>query len=116
MPRVLGVDDFALRRGRRYGTILLDLETHRPVDLLQGREAETLASWRREHPGAEVIVRERSEACARGASDGTPAAQQVADRFHLVKDASAALDDLLSSHRRGLLIAAHEAASMEGQA
>jgi hypothetical protein len=78
----------------------MDLETHRSVDLLRGREAATLAGWVRQHPGVEVIARDRSEAYAQGGREGAPQARQVAGRFHLVQNASEALDELLRSRQR----------------
>ena len=84
-PRVLGIDDppptaaVAWRKGRSRGTILIDLETRRPVDLLPDRTSTAVAAWLRDHPGVEVVARDRSTEYARAISEGAPDAAQVAD-------------------------------------
>lgn len=94
-PRVLGVDDFALRRGRTYGTLLCDLESGKPVTILPGRLAGPLTEWLKAHPGVQIIARDRASAYADGARAGAPDAVQVADRFHLVKNVSDALREIV---------------------
>lgn len=95
LPRILGVDDFAFRKRKRYGTILVDLEQHRVIDLLPDRESETLQRWLEAHPTVEVVTRDRWWAYSRGASDGAPHAKQVTDRWHLLRNLRETLERLL---------------------
>jgi transposase len=109
-PRVLGVDDWAKRKRHTYGTILVDLERHRPVDLLPDREPTSVAAWLREHPGVEIITRDRSGDYAQGATEGAPQAVQVADRWHLLGNWREALQRLLERHPEQLRAAAQKVA------
>ncbi len=94
-PRILGVDDWAWRRGERYGSVLVDLEAGQPVDLLPERTSAALEAWLQEHPGVEVVVRDRSTEYARGATRGAPQTVQVVDRWHVLKNAREVAERLL---------------------
>ena len=106
-PHVLGVDDWCRRKGRTYGTILVDMEEHRPIDLLLGRDAAPLAQWLGDHPDVEIICRDRAGTYADGARQGAPDAMQVADRWHLLKNLGEALERLLQRHHPALTESAH---------
>jgi transposase len=109
-PRVIGIDDFALRKGHRYGTVIVDHESHRVVDLLPDRSSESTAHWLEAQPQVELVTRDRSTLYAKGISTSNPDAIQVADRFHLHANLREALVRLLDRHHAQISAAAKVAA------
>lgn len=101
-PEAIGVDDFALLRGRRYGTIIVDLERHRPIELLPDRSAGTLSAWLKEHPAVRIIGRDRSTEYERGIEEGAPTAVEVLDRWHLLKNLREATERVLEHNHEVL--------------
>lgn len=105
-PRVIGIDDWAWRKGQRYGTIICDLERGRVLDLLPDRNAASVATWLKRHPGIEIIARDRAGLYAEGARRGAPEATQIADRWHLLNNIGDALRLVLGRHRKAVRTAA----------
>jgi transposase len=115
--RHLGVDDWAWRKGQVYGTILVDLDFHRVIDLLPERTAESFAAWLKQHPEIVTIARDRGGLYAEGAARGAPQSQQIADRFHLLVNLSATMERVLEEHSRQLIVpCAEEPATQAPQA
>jgi transposase len=94
-PTILGVDEWAYRKRLDFKTILVDLSTNRPLEVLPDASATTFASWLQDHPGVEVIARDRAGSFAEGARQGAPNAIQVADRFHLMQNLRTAIEEIL---------------------
>src|SRR5881628_3305126 len=100
--RILGVDDWAWKKGQTYGTILVDLELGKPIELLPDRKEATLEAWLRTHPEVEVVSRDRGGEYAAAASKGAPQAQQVADKFHILKNLRDRLKELMARKQKVL--------------
>lgn len=102
--KTLGVDDFAFRKGQRYGTILVDLDQHRPIALLKDREANTLVEWLKQHSGVQVLSRDRSKSYKQGMTQGAPDGIQVADRFHLLQNLVEVLERFFATQSTALKV------------
>ena len=96
-PRVLGVDDWAYRKGVSYGTILIDMETSRPIDILPSREKKELENWLTKYPDVEIVTRDRASSYSSAINEVCPNSIQIADRFHLLMNLSDALDRYFKS-------------------
>ena len=99
-PEEIGIDDFAFRKGQTYGTILINLRTRTPIDLLPDREKATVEKWLKQHPGAKIVSRDRSTIYADAIREGAPEAVHVADRFHLLKNLMETLQEQLSKESK----------------
>lgn len=98
----VGIDEWAWKKGRRYGTILVDLEKRRVVQLLAERSVETSTAWLRTHPEIELVSRDRGKIFREAATDGAPQANQIVDRFHLQKNFAEALEKFFRKQERAL--------------
>jgi hypothetical protein len=98
IPKFVGIDDWTWCKGRRYGTIVVDLETNDGIDLLPDRDAATVKAWLEAHPGIELVSRDRASAYSKATSEGASNAQQVADRWHLLKNVREAIERLFERH------------------
>ena len=114
LAKIIGIDDWAYKRRLRYGTLICDLETRRPVDLLPDRSVQTVCTWLEQHPEVEVISRDRWSEYATAAQKGAPQAIQVADRWHLLQNLVEALTHLLARNRNHVSMVPAEAE--DGQA
>jgi transposase len=99
-PRVVGVDDWAFRRGEHYGTILCDLEQHQRIDVLPDRSSESLENWLKAHPSVEIVSRDRADFYIKGTAAGAPRAIQVTDRWHLLNNLREALVRIVNRHSK----------------
>jgi transposase len=97
-PRLVGIDDWAWCKGQKYGTIVVDLETREVIDLLPDRDAVTVGTWLAAHPGIELVSRDRASAYSQAATESASQAQQVADRWHLLKNVREAIERLFERH------------------
>ena len=96
--RVIGIDDWAYKKGQSYGTIVVDLERHRVIDLLPDRTTDTVAAWLKSQPTIEIVSRDRANAYSDAAPQGAPQAQQVADRWHLLHNLTEAMQQVIERH------------------
>ena len=105
-PKTVGVDDFAFKKRLSYGTILVDLDQHRPIDLLPDPNADTLADWLKQHPSIDTLARDRSKTYRQGMNQGAPHATQVADRFHLLQNLTGPLQAVFFNHSNEVILMA----------
>ncbi|ECY4644304.1 ISL3 family transposase [Salmonella enterica subsp. enterica] len=106
--RHVGIDEWAWHRGHRYGTLIVNLDTHRPLVLLPGREQRTLTAWFKKYPEIQVVSRDRGGIYSMAAREGAPQARQVADRWHLLKNIGDALERMMYRHMPLIRLVASE--------
>jgi transposase len=107
-PRIIGVDDFAFKRGHTkapcrapvHGTVIVNLETHKPIDLLPDRQASTLITWLNAHPSVKIVTRDRAKEYVQAITQGAPRAKQIVDRWHLLKNLREMLQRVVDANRK----------------
>ncbi len=98
----LGIDDFSIKRWRRFGTLLVNLKTHRVIDVLPERKIESAATWMRRHPEIQYVSRDRGNDYAQAIREGAPQAMAIADRFHLTKNLVEAIEPIVAQSYKQL--------------
>ncbi len=113
-PRVLGIDDWAMCKGRTYGTLLVDLEKQKPIDILEGRDASVLAEWLKDHPKIEIISRDRSGEYALAVNQGALQAIEIADRWHLLKNLREMIERYFQGNTKTIQLAYQKTLELKG--
>ena len=107
IPRIICIDDWAKRKGVDYGTLVVDLEKHQPIEVLPDRTAETITKWLLEHPTVQIVCRDRYPDNIEGIQQGAPTAVQIADRRHMLKNMFEAVQGMFSGLNKELQEAAN---------
>jgi len=114
-PRIIGIDDWAIHKGTHYGTLIADLERQRTIAVLPDRTRDTVQQWLKEHPGIQIVSRDRYADYIEAIKQGAPAAIQITDRWHLLKNLSDALHRMFSGYGNQLQEVANRLVSPESE-
>jgi transposase len=114
-PRMIGIDDWAKRKGVAYGTLIIDLERHCPIAVLPNRTADSMKAWLLEHSSLQIVCRDRYSEYIDAIQQGAPTALQIIDRWHLLKNLSDTLHRMLSAYGQELQVVANRLASEKSE-